>query len=129
MTTTAAPAALPTENEAWGFWGAIWAAFESKPETAYAWGYASQHLAYVTGADAEAVRAFLDSRQGRHFADTVLNHYGPGRAHTIDQAVNMAASEWKGYRLGDRTRRGHGIPAGLDYLTGFVMLAGIEAGV
>ena len=130
MFTSAAPAALPTQNEGWGFWGAIWAAFESKPETAYAWGYASQHLAYCTGADADAVRAFLDSRHGRHFADTVLNKYSvTGGAHSIDQAVNMAASEWKGYpvRRASSSRIERAIPRGVDYLKGFVLLAGIES--
>lgn len=121
-----AAAILPTQNHAWGFWGTLGQPLGAKL-TDCAWGIASRHLAEVTGADAEAVRAFLDSKHGRHFADTVLNHWGPGGALTMEQAVERAAAEWKAYPVSKSTRRDYGIPAGLDYLTGFVLLAGIEA--
>lgn len=125
-----AAAVLPTQNSGWGFWGTLAAQLGSR-EADHAWGYASRHLlAACEGVDAESVRAFLDSKHGRHFADDVFNAYGPGGAHHLDQAVNMATSKWKAWRVSARTARTNDMPADvarLGYLKAFVILAGIEA--
>ncbi|MFN3297820.1 MAG: hypothetical protein ACK42S_14150, partial [Caldimonas sp.] len=55
---------LPTCNEAWGFYGST-AGFTDADA---AWAIAFPAVAKATGATAEGVRDFLDSRHGRHFA-------------------------------------------------------------
>ena len=110
---------LPTENEAWGFWGTMGA------RAAVAWPIAFTAIHDATGTDAASVRAFLDSRHGRHFADEVSNHLHTGAA--LPDAIARAAATWMGWRIGRRTSRETGIPAGLPYLTGFVISEGIAA--
>lgn len=70
------PAPLPTENEAWGFWGTCYSWSESANGASYAseftatsWQKASRHLIDDLGLSPELAREFLDSRMGRHFAD------------------------------------------------------------
>jgi hypothetical protein len=53
---------LSTNNTAWGFWGTI--AQDADARAAWA-------LAMPAIMSEEAVRDFLDSRHGRHFADDV----------------------------------------------------------
>jgi hypothetical protein len=79
----------------------------------------------ATGSDPEAVRAFLDSRHGRHFADEVAN--GRFAGLPLDDAIGRAVSTWMGWRIGRRVSRETGIPAGLPYLTGFVEHEGMAA--
>ena len=67
----------------------------------------------------ETVRAFLDSRHGRHFADEVQN--GLFRGHTLADAINAATLQWMGWKIGRQTSKDYGIPRGLPYLTGFVI--------
>ncbi len=110
---------LPTENEAWGFWGTI-----GEQATA-AWPLAFTAIRHATDADDDAVRAFLDSRHGRHFADEVGNHLHAGAA--LADAIGKAIATWMGWRIGRRTSRDTGIPDGLPYLTGFVISEGIAA--
>jgi hypothetical protein len=54
-------------TEAWGFWGTM------HVHAAAAWPLAIVTTAETIGESYEAVRAFLDSRHGRHFADEVRN--------------------------------------------------------
>ena len=79
----------------------------------------------ATSTDPASVRAFLDSRYGRHFADGVNSqmHYGASLA----DAIAKTTAEWMGWRITPRTSRETGIPAGLPYLTGFVINEGIAA--
>ncbi|ORE90524.1 hypothetical protein ATO13_22501 [Stappia sp. 22II-S9-Z10] len=124
MTNTAnTAAALPTRNEDWGFWGTI--AQAGQIDVAAAWATASATIAAATTCEAEAVRAFLDSRHGRHFADSVSNFLHNGK--DADAAIAAAAAEWMGWKIGRRTSRETGIPAGLPYLTGYVANEGINA--
>jgi hypothetical protein len=60
---------LPTANEAWGFYGSI--CYHADPGEA--WAAVFPAVQSATGASGEGVRAFLDSRQGRHFADEVAD--------------------------------------------------------
>ncbi|GIX11629.1 hypothetical protein [Elioraea sp.] len=92
---------------------------------ALAWPIAFAAILEATGADPEAVRAFLDSRHGRHFADEVSNHLHAGARRA--EAITRATATWMGWRIDRRTARQTGIPAGLPYLTGFVVQEGIAA--
>jgi hypothetical protein len=110
---------LPTENTGWGFWGTM------GENAATAWPIAFAAIHAATGADPEAVRAFLDSSHGRHFADEVQNatHYG----HSLADAIANTVARWMDWRIGRGTSRATGIPVGLPYLTGFVVHEGMIA--
>lgn len=112
-------AILPTDNEAWGFWGTL------GEHAAEAWPRAFAAITEATDAESDAVRAFLDSRHGRHFADDVVVRLDSGV--TLDAAIAAATARWMGWRISRRTSQQTGIPAGLPYLTGFVIDAGILA--
>lgn len=102
-----------TQNESWGFWGTM------QEEAPQAWAITLPAIATVTGCEFEAVRAFLDSRHGRHFADDVNNHLFKGKA--LRDAIDAAIEQWMGWTIGRLTSKQHGIPRGLPYLTGFVV--------
>ena len=120
MTTTI----LPTRNEAWGFFGTMQLAGADPMQS---WTAASAMIAAETETAPEAVRDFLDSRQGRHFADDVASELaGRGPEH-LEAAIETAVARWQGWRISRRTFRDEGIPAGLPYLTGWVTHFGILA--
>ena len=102
-----------TQNEDWGFWG------EMNEQAAAAWSGAMAAISAATGQPLESVRAFLDSRHGRHFADDVQNGLYEGKALT--DAINAATQRWMGWTIGRQTSKDCGIPRGLPYLTGFVI--------
>ena len=110
MTTTHIPA---TQNEAWGFWGAM------NDQAAAAWPIAMTAISDATFQPLESVRAFLDSRHGRHFADDVLNGLNAGS--NLHDAIHAATQRWMGWTIGRLTGKQHDIPKGLPYLTGFVI--------
>jgi len=111
-----------TQNEAWGFWGTMGG------HASVAWPVAIQQIAEITGEPPESVRAFLDSKQGRHFADSVQDGLAGGLATNadIDAAVAQAIAKWMDWRIGRITARETGIPRGLPYLTGFVIHCGLD---
>ena len=106
---------LSTQNESWGFWGTMGG------HASVAWPVAMQQIAEITGEPPESVRAFLDSKQGRHFADSVQD--GLANSLAIDAAVAQAIAKWMGWKIGRITASETGIPRGLPYLTGFVIHA------
>ena len=106
-----------TKNASWGFWNTMGG------YASVAWPQALQAVSDATGEDTEVVRAFLDSRHGRHFADEVQNGLFVGQA--MPEAIQAAIAKWMGWKIGKATSREYGIPAGLPYLTGFVVHAGI----
>ncbi len=110
MTTTQIPA---TQNEAWGFWGTM------NDQAQTAWPIAMTAISDATFQPLESVRAFLDSRHGRHFADDVLNGLHAGS--DLPDAIHAATQRWMGWTIGRLTSKQHGIPKGLPYLTGFVI--------
>lgn len=110
MTHTTIPA---SRNEAWGFWGTM------NEHANAAWPLAINAISDATGQPLDAVRAFLDSRHGRHFADEVQN--GLFRGHTLAESVHAATQQWMGWKIGRQTSKDYGIPRGLPYLTGFVI--------
>lgn len=111
MTTTAHIPA--TQNDAWGFFGTM------NEHAEVAWPIAMAAISDATCQPLESVRVFLDSRHGRHFADSVLNqmHHGAN----LDAAIADATQEWMGWTIGRITSKEYGIPRGLPYLTGFVI--------
>jgi hypothetical protein len=112
---------IETANPDRGFFGGI----AHVAEPARAWRIALAAVAEATGCDEAAVREFLDSRHGRHFADDAVNELGAGRS--LAGAIEAAVQRWMGWRIDRRTARETGIPAGLPYLTGFVAHHGILA--
>lgn len=105
---------IPTRNEAWGFYGSI----SHHADPSLAWDKAFEAIAADTACSAEAVRDFLDSRQGRHFADTISD--GLLKGQTIAGAVAGAVDQWQRWTTCRRMQREQGIPAGLPLLMGLV---------
>jgi len=111
MTT---PHQIPaTQNDAWGFFGTM------NEHAEAAWPLAMATVAKATNQPMETVRSFLDSRFGRHFADSVLNQMHHGA--TLETAITAAIQQWMGWTIGRITSKEYGIPRGLPYLTGFVI--------
>jgi hypothetical protein len=102
-----------TTNEAWGFWGTM------AEHADAAWPLAMRAIADATHLPLEAVRPFLDSCHGRHFADEVRNEMWAG--HDLADAIHAATRKLMGWTIGRGTSRHYGIPRGLPYLTGFVI--------
>jgi hypothetical protein len=105
---------LPANNEAWGFFGTI----RHHADPTEAWPIAMATIGEATGCPDFAVRDFLDSRQGRHFADDVANGLFEGLA--LRGAIDVAIEQWMTWTIDRRTSRETGIPKGLPYLLGFV---------
>ena len=105
---------LPTNNEAWGFWGTI----HHHAGPADAWPIAMKAISRATGCTDFAVRDFLDSRDGRHLADDVTN--GLVRGLSLSAAIEAAVESWMSWRIGRRLSRETGTPRGLPYLVGLV---------
>ena len=110
MTSIPIPA---TQNEAWGFWGTL------NELARAAWPLAMAAISDATSKPLQSVRAFLDSRHGRHFADDVQNGLYEGKA--LADAINEATQHWMVWTIGRQTSKQYGIPRGLPYLTGFVI--------
>jgi hypothetical protein len=106
--------ALPTNNEGWGFWGTM----RHHAESAEAWPIAMRAIGSATGCAEFAVRDFLDSRHGRHFADDVAS--GLFNGLSLPAAVDAAADRGMNWTINRRTSRETGIPRGLPYLLGLV---------
>jgi hypothetical protein len=89
-----------TANPDWGFFGTI----RHHAELADAWYQALSAIAAATGCPAAAVRAFLDSRHRRHFADDVANSLIAGV--TIGAAITAAIIRWIDSRSGRQSPSG-----------------------
>lgn len=111
---------LATQNESWGFYGTM------GDLAGTAWGYALDRIVAATTMDDGDVRAFLDSRWGRHFADDVHNYLFEGM--DLIGAIDAAIRRWMGWSLGALDAYGHGVPVGTPYLTAWVGICGAEAG-
>ncbi len=107
-----------TRNEAWGFWATM------RGDAAIAWPVAIAAIVEAIGESPEDTRTFLDSRNGRHFADDV--QIGLHAGQCLKHAVRSATARWMGWTISRRTGREYGIPSGLPYLTGFVIHAAIN---
>lgn len=105
---------LATANPDWGFFGTM----ANHAGSAEAWGMAMPAIQIATGCPDAAVRDFLDSTHGRHFADDVAN--GLFAEKTLAAAVDAAVARWMAWTISFGTARETDIPHGLPYLTGFV---------
>lgn len=113
------PLKIPaSENESWGFGGTMGG------YASIAWPIAMTEISKATGEPLESVRVFLDSRHGRHFADSVQDALL--NSHDMHEAVAEAIEKWMSWKIGRLTQRSYGIPKGLPYLTGFVIQSGID---
>ena len=113
MTTTQQAKIPATQNESWGLFGTLGEHAEA------AWPIAMTAISDATFQPLDSVRAFLDSRHGRHFADDVLNGLHVGS--DLPDAIHAATQRWMGWTIGRQTSKQYGIPKGLPYLTGFVI--------
>lgn len=113
--------ALTTRNPVWGFYGTM----RSHSDVDAAWRLALDAIAEATNCETFAVRDFLDSRHGRHFADDVASGFASGLP--LEAAIGAAVSRWLGWRIGRRMAGETGIPGGLPYLTGLVAMFEIDA--
>lgn len=111
-----------TQNPDYGFFGTI--ATAGLDAQAY-WTTAVQVIAAEADLSNAEVRPFLDSKHGRYFADSVLNNVSDDA--TVLNAVEAAVNEWRGWAISKATTNQFGIPAGLDYLTGWAHHELIEA--
>lgn len=68
-------------------------------------------VADATGEDLNNVRAFLDSRHGRHYADEVHNGLYVGK--TLRDDIDAATQKWMGWTIGRQTSKDYGILRGL----------------
>jgi hypothetical protein len=109
-----------TQNAGWGFFGTI--SHHAEPQAA--WNLAIAAISDATGLPLDTARAFLDSRQGRHFADSLANRL-TDEATDNANAIAATVAEWMAWRITRRTSRDTGIPIGLPYLTGFALAAEI----
>jgi hypothetical protein len=107
-----------TENEAWGFYGCLGEHAET------AWPLAMTAIAKATGEPLDSIRAFLDSRHGRHFGDDV--HNGLYRGLDLPAAIDAATERWMTWSITRQVSKDYDIPKGLPYLTGFVITAAIQ---
>ena len=107
-----------TGNEAWGFYGCL------REQAEAAWPIATHAIAEATDEPLESVRAFLDSRHGRHFGDDVHNGLYQGLA--LPDAIDDATQRWMGWKITRQISKDYDIPQGLPYLVGFVVSAAIH---
>ena len=105
---------MQTSNTDWGFYGTI----RHHADPTEAWPLAMQAIGLATGGPEAAVRDFLDSGHGRHFADDVANGLLDGL--DLKAAIDAAVARWMGWRIDRRIERQHGVPRRLPYLMGLV---------
>jgi len=117
ISATAIPA---SQNEDWGFFGTI----RHHAEPRAAWALALQIVADATGCSLDEVRAFLDSRHGRHFADEVSARITEDAGQN-EAAIRAATASWMAYRITRHNSKITGIPMGFSYLAGYVIAAAI----
>jgi hypothetical protein len=107
---------LSSANQSHGFCGTI----RQQAEPHQAWMLAIGAVTTATSASEEAVRAFLASRSGRHFGDEVAKAIGNGR--DLAAAIDGVVERWMALRITPLIETEIGIPQGLPYLTGFVLM-------
>jgi hypothetical protein len=111
-------ATLASCNQDWGFWGSM------QTHATVAWPMAMNAIAAATNCEPEQVRAFLDSRHGRHYADDVNNALYLGA--DLPNAIEQATQKWMTWTIGRNTAKEYGIPRCMAYLTGFVVYCGMQ---
>lgn len=105
-----------SHNLTWGFWGTMGGNAQA------AWPLAAQAISNATRQPTEAVRLFLDSCFGRHFADTVRNEIHQGKS--LRASIEAAIQKWMDWKIDRRCSRDWDVPRGLPYLLGLVIHCG-----
>ena len=85
---------LQTQNEGWGFFGTISNEFDHNAyaNAKEAWKIAFQEVQKATGWTDVEVREWLDSRDGRHFADQCADF---GAANNMKDGISQGAKFYK----------------------------------
>ncbi len=110
------PAMIVGRKQGFGFFGTIRA--HAEPDEG--WSLATAAIANATGCSDEAVRAFLESRYGRHFAREVVDVLLSGQE--LAAAIDRAIERWMIRRSDEQIEEEVGIPQGLPYLIGLVCM-------
>ena len=127
MTT---PAVLPSRNKDYGFFRTLTVCPQRDRTSDEVWMLASTLIAKAICATTEeemiGIRDFLDSRIGRHFANDVVGNM-VGCKIDSETAIRSAIRTWQDWRISRQLERDEGIPAGLPYLTGWVLHFAVAA--
>jgi hypothetical protein len=89
---------LQTQNPTWGFHGAF---SHHATDPRAAWPAATEAIAKATGCPAKCVRTFLDSSQGRVFAEGVIEHMSTNALETVETAIDAVVEIWMRHNLTD----------------------------
>jgi hypothetical protein len=127
MTTCAI---LPSRNKDHGFFRTLTVCPQRDRRSDEVWALASTLIAQTICAESEddmiGIRDFLDSRMGRYFADDVVGNM-TGCGIDSETAIKSSIRTWQDWRISRQLERCEGIPAGLPYLTGWVLHFAIAA--
>jgi hypothetical protein len=113
---------LQTTNPTWGFYGAF---SHHATDPSVAWPLASEAIAKATGCPAKCIRTFLDSLQGRVFADGVIIELMS--ANALETAIDAVVKRWMHFKIDRKDESDYGIQADLPYLKGFACHCKLEA--
>jgi hypothetical protein len=83
---------LHTKNPTWGFFSTF---SHHTADPVVAWAAASEAIAKATGCQVEAVRLFLDSKNGRYFGYNVVMSANIA----LDAAVNDTVAQWMRWKV------------------------------
>ncbi len=106
---------VKTTNECYGFYGTMTCGGVNADD---AWNIAIAKIAELTGHEHEHVGAWLDTKDGRHVADSVRDRL---RNTDLTSAIDAAVNEWNGFRQ-TREHRRNGAPACATYLQAQIAL-------
>ena len=123
-------AVLPSRNKDYGFFRTLTVCPQRDRTSDEVWVLASALIAKAIRATTEeemiGIRDFLDSRIGRHFANDVVGNM-VGCKIDSETAIRSSIRRWQDWRISRQLERDEGIPAGLPYLTGWVLHFAVAA--
>jgi hypothetical protein len=99
--------------------------FDRHDDPGAAWTLASAAIAKATGCPDECIRTFLESRQGRTFAERVIEELKSTNA--LKPAIDGAVAKLMHHPISPEDASKYGIQAGLPYLKGFACHCKLEA--
>jgi hypothetical protein len=124
------PAILPSRNGDYGFFRTMTVCPQRDRRSDEVWALASAMIAKAIQATTEdemiGIREFLDSRMGRYFGDDVVGNM-VGCTIDSEAAIKSVIRRWQDWRISRQLERDEGIPAGLPYLTGWVLHFAVAA--
>ena len=124
------PAILPSRNKDYGFFRTMTVCPQRDRRSDEVWVLASSLIAKAIQATTEdemiGIREFLDSRMGRYFGDDVVGNM-VGCTIDSEAAIKSVIRRWQDWRISRQLERDEGIPAGLPYLTGWILHFAVAA--